>query len=55
MQSTSTHFCLTFEAREIEEVVIEEFFSTSFYDYSFEELCQDILVMERQIGAFVLK
>lgn len=54
MQTTSAHFRLAFKTREIEVIVIEEFFSTSFDDQSFEKLRQDVLVMERQIRTFVL-
>jgi hypothetical protein len=44
---------LSFQAREVEEVVVVKLFFSSFDDESLEKLSQNVLVVKRQKGAFV--
>jgi hypothetical protein len=53
VQTTTADFGLSFQAREVEEVVVVKLFFSSFDNQSFEELSQNVLVVKRQIGAFV--
>jgi hypothetical protein len=53
VQSTSTHLGLSFQSREVEKVVVVKLFFSSFDDQSFEKLGQNVLVVKRQIRAFV--
>jgi hypothetical protein len=53
VQTTTADLGLSFQSREIEEIVVVEFLFSSFDDQSLEELSQNVLVVKRQKRAFV--
>ena len=53
VQTTTADLGLSLQSREIKEVVVVKILSSSFDNQSFEELCQNVLVVKRQKRAFV--
>jgi hypothetical protein len=55
VQAFAAYLGLTFEAREVELVILDVFFSLAEYKQPFDYLGQQVLVVKRYVGTPVLK